>query len=140
MTASKDPNVVKGNLGEEITKAYLLKMLHYDDVEVVKGKGIGFDLLATKRGKTLKVEVKCSSTEHDIPDCYRDEFDSEQKLRADQFWIVRVTKKRVFRRFEVLAKDEVDAFASKHHPVERLQIASGLKTALKDRKVGRVIE
>jgi hypothetical protein len=108
------------------------------DVSIFKKEGEkGYDVVAVNGDHTFRIEIKGSYHDYGIPDSYRGEFDEKVKLIADLLWIVRLDKKanRAIR-FEVLTKAEVDSF--EHSIVTRVRV-NKLQTALKNRKVGRIL-
>lgn len=135
-----DVNKKKSDIGMKTVKDYLEKE-GYECTDVTKRMGfIGFDILAKKDGKEFKIEVKTSSKEKGVPDCYTSEFDKNNNLISDFLYIVRLDKKDLsVKRIEILTKEEIDRYAPKHNRVERVRMASKLKTDLRNGKVGKVI-
>jgi hypothetical protein len=133
-----DVNKSKSDRAVECVRSYLSKQQY----KCPEGKYRGFDILAKRGSTSLKIEVKGSSKESDIPDCYWKEFVGKQKnhlLVADYMYIVRLGGASRPIRIEVLSKREVDAYASEHSVLRRVRIAARLKTDLKNRRIGKII-
>jgi hypothetical protein len=135
-----DVNKAKSDKAVETVKSYLSKRYHCQDVSGNREvKHRGFDILAKRGSSSLKIEVKGTSKENGIPDCYSNEFDDKQLLIADYIYIVRLDRASRPKRIEVLSKKEVDKYAAEHRPQHRIRIASRLKTDLKNRRIGRTV-
>lgn len=124
----------------QVVKTYLSSLgYNCKDVSRRGGEYEGFDILAQKGSVSLKVEVKGSSNESGIPDCYVNEFDVRQRLIADFIYIARFDHELRLKRIEVLSKKEVDRYAKEHVPLRRIRIAPKLKTDLKNGRIGKIL-
>lgn len=135
---SPDVNEQRNKRGTEFVKAFL-ESNDGGNWTIQKATGKGFDLLATRSGQSMKIEVKTTTKDPGIPDCFSSEFDDEKKLVADYMYVVRVTRRLKFRRLDILPKEEVDRYSDKHRIVRRIVIASRLVNDLRDGTIGDVI-
>jgi hypothetical protein len=134
-----DVNKIKSDAAVRIVRSHLEDQ-GYECEDVSRNtEYLGFDILAKKGSSTLKIEVKGSSKESGIPDCYWNEFDSQQRLIADYLYIVRLNRTSRSKRIEVLSKKEVDRYASEHIPLRRIRMAARLKTDLKNGRIGKFV-
>jgi hypothetical protein len=138
-----DVNKLKSDIAVEYVKSYLSKRYNCRNVSGSKErKHRGFDILAKRGSSSLKIEVKGTSKESGIPDCYWKEFVEKQKkhlMVADYMYIVRLSGASKPKRMDVLSKKEVDAYASEHSVQHRIRIAARLKTDLKNHRIGKTI-
>jgi len=137
MLCRKDQNKKKADIGvNSVMKYYENQGYSCQDVSTDR-KYIGYDIVANKEDKSLKIEVKCSKTPGGIPDSYPSEVDKNLGLVADYLCIVRLNGKEKPRAIDILSKVEVDKYYDKHRKVERIRWASRLKTDLKNQKAGK---
>lgn len=91
---SNDTNAVKSRTGEQAAVKFLQSAGFKNIKRREKGDPIGFDFKAEKDGKTVKIEVKSTGSENEIPDSMGNEFDlanpREPKLVADYLLVVRL--------------------------------------------------
>lgn len=141
ITKRPDENKAKSDKAVETVKSFLSGQGYTctDVTRIKQGLRRGFDILAKRRLSSLKIEIKGSSKEDGIPDCYWKEFDSKKRLIADYVYIVRLNRASKPKRMEVLSKKEVDTYAAEHMLLRRIRIAARLKTDLKNQKIGRII-
>ena len=138
MVRKPDSNEQKNKRGTVVVRE-LLESSEGGSWKVSKATGRGYDLLATKPGHSMTIEVKTTADDKGIPDCFSSEFDDEKKLVADYLYVVRVTRRLKLRRVDILAKEEVDKYRAKHRIVGRVVIASRLVNDLRDGLIGRVV-
>lgn len=135
-----DVNIEKSNIGVLKVKEYLERE-NYEVKNVSHNKDYkGYDILAIKNRVSIKIEVKCSSRNKGIPDCYSTEFDSDMKFTADYLYIVRLDEDKKPKSIEILSKEDIDKYSLLHKKKKIIKIASKLKTDLKNRAVGEIIE
>jgi len=132
-----DLNKKKSKIGMKTSMKFLEdRGYKCTDVSEIKGNHRGYDFIAKKDGKEIKIEVKASADEHKIPDCHATEFDEDKKIIADFLYIVRLAKDLRPKKIEVLSKEEVDRYSDTYKKVERIR-TTGLDTALKNGKAGK---
>jgi hypothetical protein len=134
-----DPNKRKGDIGVETVIRHLTAQGYLcQDVSKQGRRYGGFDVLAKKEGRTIRVEVKSSQSEHGIPDFYSGEFDDNLGLVADFIYIVRLDEDYRPRSIDVLSKEEVDRYSGSHQVIRRVKTAE-LQRALTKGVVGRSV-
>jgi len=82
---------------EDWIVAYLKKTKNVDLIKRQKGE-TGFDFKYNENGRTIKIEVKGTEKDYNIPNCYTTEF-KEKVLTADLLYVVYYendTPKRLF--------------------------------------------
>jgi hypothetical protein len=131
-----DINKQKERRSIEIVMKYLGKQNY--KCEDVSTKGRGYDVLATRNGEVLRIEVKGTWGDRKIPDSYRSDFDDELKLVGDSMYIVELNEDMTPRQMHILSKAEVDRFAEGYRIVERVRVRP-LQTALRNGDVGKVV-
>jgi hypothetical protein len=135
---SQDPNQVKGKKGEE-EGIDLLKRNGFIEVRKRDGGEKGFDLKANEKGKQVKIEVKGTENENEIPDMVASEFDLKNKkapkLVADYLLVVRLRKDGtgfIAKGAHLLPKKVVDEYAKEHKLKSTIVLSRRLKNDLKD--------
>lgn len=137
MAKRKDANRKKSEIAIEAVMAYLGERRY--KCRDVSDQHIGYDVSARKGRKKLKIEVKGCENEGGVPDCYPSEFDSKLKIKADYFYLVRMIRDMPYA-IDVVSRKEFNQYADKHKIVKRVRVASALKTALKNQKVGERVK
>ena len=137
-----DSNNRKKNIAMEyVIKRYLPENGYVDIRDVStrkKGKEEnGYDVVAVnKEGQKVKIEVKGSQKDYGIPDCFGTEFEDQNRIKADFFYIVRINEEYNPYRLDIVSKSEFDRYSSLHKVKPVLKISSTLKKDLKDGKIG----
>ena len=127
-----------GEKGVQIVIDYL-EYGGYKCIDVQKNpKEKGYDIIARKRGKKYRIEVKTTQKEKGISDCYVSEFNTRNKFIPDFLYIVRLKKNFRLNRIEVLTKKEINFY--EHKRIERIRFSSKLKTDLNKGKVGKIVK
>ena len=140
MSEEKDANQEKSDRGVQIVLEYLTKEGYpCQDVARFGKEHNGYDILAKKEDQDLKIEVKCSSKEKGIPDCFNTEFDENQNLIADYLYLVRIDENKNPKCLQILSKEEFDKYSHLHKKKIIIKISNKLKTDLKNKVVGKEI-
>lgn len=116
-------NDKKGVLGEEYVRRHL-ESEGYKVVKRIHGER-GFDLLASKGKKKLKVEIKTTGNlQGGISDMHSTEFYKKYGkwyLVADRLYILRIDAKFKPVQLDILTKAQVDRYAASHKTVIRVR-------------------
>lgn len=97
----------------------------------------GYDVIAfNKEGQKVKIEVKGSQKDYGIPDCFGTEFEDQNRIKADFFYIVRINEEYKPYRLDIVSKSEFDRYSSLHKVKPVLKISSTLKKDLRDGRIG----
>lgn len=134
-----DRNKEKSDIGVKT----VLKFLENQDYQckdvALDKEAKGYDIFAIKNGEPFKIEVKCSSKEKDIPDCFGTEFDEKLNIVSDFFYIVRINEKDEPFRIEILSREEMNRYSDLHKEKRIIKISNKLKTDLSKGKIGKKI-
>lgn len=133
-------NARKGKLGENYVKSYYRKR-GFKVMDRQKGEK-GFDILAVKGRKKLKVEVKTTKNQNGgVPDMHHTEFrkrNGKWLFVADRLCIVRI-KSGKFIKPEILTRQQVDKYSNSHKTVIRVRTTQ-LDIDLKNKRIKLVKE
>lgn len=144
-----DENKQKSDFAVKIVMKYL-ELIGCKPQDVQRDKSFGdcegCDIIAEINGRRAKIEVKGSTKEEGIPDCYGKSFNDDKTVKADYFYIVRLEKDKESqdlpfkaKRVEILNKEEIDRYAENHQWIKRLRTRR-LDSDLAKKKVGKIIE
>ncbi len=139
--SSKDQNAKRQVIGEKLVPI-ILRDHKYKNIRKRKKGEKGFDLVATKEKRKLKIEVKTSAREKGIPDMFETEFKRKNNkwfFVADLLCILRVDETNKPIKLEILTKSQVNKYAHLHRPVVHIKVSSKLKTDLRNKKIGNIL-
>lgn len=133
-------NTKKSKLGENYIKTYYQRR-GYKVTRRQKGER-GFDMVAIKGKKKLKIEIKTTKNLNGgIPDMHNTEFTKEKGkwlFVADRLCIVRIKAGKLMKP-EILTRHQVDKYSDSHKTVIRVRTTK-LDIDLKHKKIRLVKE